>query len=1466
MSETIEARELQLVSIFGDNYRFEIPEYQRPYAWTTEQTGELLDDLLHAMGHVENVSEAAPYFLGSIVIIKNGSDPLAQIVDGQQRITTLTILFCVLRELAASEKDRIDWHSYVCDPGRESADIPEHFRLAVRERDRQFFQDNIQQVGRLLNLIERPPANLSDSQRRMLENTKYLWNSLKRYDEKRRKTLVKFLVQRCYLVVVATSDQNSAYRIFSVLNDRGLDLSPTDILKADIIGSMERGVRSRYTRTWENIEESLGRDRFRDLFAHIYMIFMTSRPRGTLQQEFQDHVLKAVNRVDFIDNVLEPYADAYQTVTDASYQSTGDSESVNQYLYYLNWIDNFDWIPPAMAFYKRNHRDPDLFLRFVQDLERLAYKMFIMRANINQRARRYRPILHAIRRKEDLFTPSSPLQLSPDEQADLLSALDGPVYTRPRMPKTLLLRLDSLLADVGAKYNHPTITIEHVLPQNPGRNSQWFIDFPDEEERMEWTHRLANLVLLSHSKNWQALSYDFNRKKKEYFQRRGVATFALTTQVISETEWTPEVLQRRQKELINAFKKEWRLGGATPSRSVHTLKEQSKPAYNSVAAGSTYDQTRQLLQQGLTLDQAARQRGLPISTIMGHLEHMLSEWEDIDLRALLPPERFERIQTALKQTNGFVLSPAKEILGDDYSYEEIRLVWLYLKQQNATTQSGQPSVTNRQCEQCANASPPTPAAQGTTENATQPGPMHHLLKRHFGYDEFMPLQEEIITTALEERDALALMPTGGGKSLCYQFPAMQFEGLTLVVSPLVALMKDQVDALKATGIPAAYLYNKMPHFEIDRVQQQAQQGTLKILYVAPERLALPSFQQFLAKLKVSLVAVDEAHCISVWGHAFRPDYRKLGELRSALPGVPFLALTATATERVREDIVEQLHLEQPELFVASFNRSNLNYSVLAKQRDSFTRLVELLQKHKGESVIIYCSTIKGTEELAARLRENGFDAQPYHADLGGVRQQRQEDFIHDRTAIIVATIAFGMGIDKSNIRLIVHYDLPKTLENYYQETGRAGRDGLPSDCVLFYTYADVPKLEYLLDKDTEDETKRRNAREKLARVNEFCQLQACRRRFLLRYFGEEWPKDNCSGCDFCLTPREEFDATEIAQKILSAVVRTGERFGIAHVTDVLRGSRKKRVKELKHDALSVYGIVDDYSADEIKEIAGQLVEEGLLYRDKGEYPTLSVARPGKDFLKRRQALTLTRPIREQGKVPAAGRSAHDFAEVNGGISQRRERRKDSASDRTSLDFDQGLFEELHGLRRRLAAERGVPPYVIFNDVALQQMAYYLPQSHESFSLISGVGKTKLEQLGDTFIAAVGSYARQHGLVERSIPITRRNRRQRTERKVSTYETTRQLLEQGLSIKQVAQKRDLTEGTVVKHLERLVESNLDIDIRSLLAPDRFEEIRRAFEETDGTLFSPVKELLGDEYSYDEIRVVWIALRREGELPD
>ena len=714
--------------------------------------------------------------------------------------------------------------------------------------------------------------------------------------------------------------------------------------------------------------------------------------------------------------------------------------------------------------------------------------------------------------------------------------------------------------------------------------------------------------------------------------------------------------------------------------------------------------------------------------------------------------------------------------------------------------------------------------------------MRDLLKQYFGYDDFLPLQEEIISSVLDARDGLVLMPTGGGKSLCYQLPALRLDGLTLVVSPLIALMKDQVDGLKSNGIPAAFLNSSLTFAEMRRVQEQAQQGVLKILYVAPERLSNLAFQSFLARLKVSLVAVDEAHCISVWGHDFRPEYRRLGELRQSLPGVPFLALTATATERVRGDILGQLQLSQPQAYIASFNRANLNYSVVPKTRNSFDTLLTLLQKHKGESGIIYCTSRKETESMAARLRGKGFDAQPYHAGLDdGVRRQTQERFIRDQVSIIVATIAFGMGIDKPNIRLLVHYSIPKSLEGYYQETGRAGRDGLPSDCVLLYTYGDAAKQEYFFD-EIEDEAERRNARQKLAQVVEFCQLHTCRRKYILGYFGEEWAEENCGGCDICLTPREEFDATIIAQKILSAVIRTGQRFGIGYVSEVLRGAKTKAVRQRGHAKLSVYGIAEEFSDGEIKEISGLLVAEGLLVKNSGEYPTFGVSEAGRSFLSNRDTLTLSKPKREEEKASSASREA--------------------------LDYDQALFDALRELRSQLAAERSVPPYVIFGDATLQQMAHYMPQSRESLLRISGVGARKLEDLGDAFLSVIVEHARSNNLEEKAVPVRRKKGSSRVKEAGSTYDQTKQLLQQGMTVEEVAEQRGLAKSTIAGHIERLIRAREQLDLSSYLPPqERYDAIRAAFVETGGTLLSSVKAILGDDYSYDEIQIVGLYLDQQ-----
>ena len=585
-----------------------------------------------------------------------------------------------------------------------------------------------------------------------------------------------------------------------------------------------------------------------------------------------------------------------------------------------------------------------------------------------------------------------------------------------------------------------------------------------------------------------------------------------------------------------------------------------------------------------------------------------------------------------------------------------------------------------------------------------------ILKARFGYDSFRALQEEIIGNVLGRRDSLALMPTGGGKSLCYQLPALIFDGITLVISPLIALMKDQVDALNANGIAARFINSSLPASEIEHVQAQVRRGQVKILYVAPERLALPAFRRFLHSLNLSLIAVDEAHCISEWGHEFRPDYRNLRQLRQDFPAVPVIALTATATERVREDIIGQLDLQQGRVFLSSFNRANLSYSVQPKA-SSWGQLMSLLQQRRSQSIIIYCFSRQETEDLARDLNARGLSARPYHAGLDPeVRRRTQEDFIRDRVPIIVATIAFGMGIDKPDIRLVVHYSLPRSLEGYYQETGRAGRDGLPSECVLFYSYADKARQDYFINQ-MEDAVEQRNARQKLAMMVEFAQAPSCRRRLILEYFGERWPEENCGACDVCLESQEEFDATEIAQKILSAVVRTGERFGANHIIQVMSGSREKRILELGHDRLSMYGIAKDVGRPELREIIGQLQARGLLVRSGGDYPTLAVTAGGRQLLQGRQSVTLPLP-----RTAYAGYAQGNGPNLGG-------------SPAAPMEYDEVLFKELHALRRRLADVRDVPAFVIFGDVSLSHMAAAFPRSMEEFSRIHGVGDIKLEQYG-----------------------------------------------------------------------------------------------------------------------------------------
>ena len=497
-----------------------------------------------------------------------------------------------------------------------------------------------------------------------------------------------------------------------------------------------------------------------------------------------------------------------------------------------------------------------------------------------------------------------------------------------------------------------------------------------------------------------------------------------------------------------------------------------------------------------------------------------------------------------------------------------------------------------------------------------------LLKKYWGHDEFRPLQEKIVNNILSKNDSMVLLPTGGGKSLCFQLPALVFEGLTLVISPLIALMKDQVDALSSKDIPAAYLNSSLSQDESSEIKSALKKDQVKLLYIAPERYKFESFQNFLKKLNISLIAIDEAHCISDWGHEFRPAYRELKTLKKDFPKIPIVALTATATVAVREDIIEQLHLKNTKTFVSSFNRPNLTYEIREKHA-SFNPLLRILKNQQSGSIIIYRSRRAETEQLADYLNDKGYGAAAYHAGLDTEeRKQILEEFLSEKITIIVATIAFGMGIDKSNIRLVVHHDLPKSIEGYFQETGRAGRDGMPSKCILFFSRKDDETQKYFISQ-MENPVEQKKAYSRLNDIVGYCETKLCRRMFLLSYFGENYEKDNCANCDNCNTQtKKHFDATTITNKIIETADSTKGNFGITHTVSILLGDRTKQVAKYGHDQLSVFGVVNDYSGHEIKSIIKDLIAKNYLLNSGGRYPKLSVGKQGAEFQESNSKLLL----------------------------------------------------------------------------------------------------------------------------------------------------------------------------------------------------------------------------------------------------
>lgn len=594
----------------------------------------------------------------------------------------------------------------------------------------------------------------------------------------------------------------------------------------------------------------------------------------------------------------------------------------------------------------------------------------------------------------------------------------------------------------------------------------------------------------------------------------------------------------------------------------------------------------------------------------------------------------------------------------------------------------------------------------TTESST----IHQTLSDIFGYQSFRPYQEEIITRLIAGEDAFVLMPTGGGKSLCFQIPALHRDGIAIVVSPLISLMKDQVDALQANGVRAACYNSSLGAVEARQVLAQLHGGQLDLLYVAPERLLSSDFLDRLRSIEIALFAIDEAHCVSQWGHDFRPEYTGLGKLRTIFSNVPMVALTATAEKQTRLDIIHHLNLHNAHQVIASFDRPNIRYTVIDKAKP-YLQLTAFLESRRDESGIVYCLSRKRVDEVAAKLCQDGLKAAPYHAGLPAAeRKQTQDNFIRDDLQIVVATVAFGMGIDKPNVRFVVHYDLPKNLESYYQETGRAGRDGLPAEALLLFGYGDIAIGRGLIEKGGNPEQKRIEIH-KLNAMVAFAESGTCRRRALLGYFGETLAED-CGNCDICLNPPERYDASEDARKALSCVYRVGQRFGIGHVIEVLRGAKTQRIYDLRHNQLSTYGIGREQNQNHWSHLLRQLIHCGYLEQDIGNYSVLKLTEAARPLLRGETELTITKPRVKPG------------------------RKKRSERKIVGLECDQELFNQLRGLRKQIADRDGVPPYVVFGDASLAEMAATLPTDQEEFLQINGVGQAKLQRYGHEFMEEI----------------------------------------------------------------------------------------------------------------------------------
>ncbi|MCX9029529.1 MAG: DNA helicase RecQ [Candidatus Methanoperedens sp.] len=705
----------------------------------------------------------------------------------------------------------------------------------------------------------------------------------------------------------------------------------------------------------------------------------------------------------------------------------------------------------------------------------------------------------------------------------------------------------------------------------------------------------------------------------------------------------------------------------------------------------------------------------------------------------------------------------------------------------------------------------------TRPNEMSPPIDYGILRKYFGYSEFRQLQKDIIQDVLKGNDVLVLMPTGGGKSLCYQYPSLLFKGLTIVISPLISLMKNQVDSMRMNGIPAEFINSSLNYRDIIKIKSALLQNHVRLLYIAPERFTVPSFLSFLKGLNINLFAIDEAHCISEWGHDFRPEYRQLKQIRQYFPFVPIIALTATATPKVREDIITQLALSDCKRYLAGFNRKNLVYYVKPKQ-DAIRQIMEILRTKPGESGIIYCYSRKNVETITQGLKNAGFRALPYHAGLSAnQRTQNQEKFIKDDVELLVATVAFGMGIDKPNIRFVIHHDLPKNLEAYYQETGRAGRDGLKSECVLFYSFGDRQKIEYFI-KQISNEKERQIAQNKLKDIIDFSETNLCRRKLLLGYFGEDFKEDNCKGCDNCLLPKEEIEATTEIMTILSCIDEMGERFGINYVIDVLIGGKSSRVLQNGHASLRSYGSGKNLPKKMWHGFIRELIQRGYLIVE-GEYPVLKLNRKSREILSQSKS-----GLRNEKIYLVKPRT------IEKPIKMERE------------TTDDGLFNKLRILRKTLADAQNQPPYLIFNDASLKLMASRQPCNLADFRKITGVGDKKLERYGGIFISEIQRFCEKQDSYNHPV------------KNQSSEYVTLEMLNQGMDLDEITLKKNLSLNTIYVHIEKLILSGENIDIEKFMKKEKIESISGAIIELGAETLKPIKERLGDNFSYGEIRLV------------